>query len=161
MKIAVYPGTFDPLTNGHYDLIARASTLFDRVIIAVAQSPSKNTLFNMEERVQLIEEACVPLSNVFVSGFTGLLTDFVAKENANILIRGLRTTVDFEYELGLTSMYRRLSPNLECLFLTPSEQFAFLSSTLVRDMAIHGGDTSAFVPKNVFEAIERKMAYKD
>ncbi|WP_053022963.1 pantetheine-phosphate adenylyltransferase, partial [Vibrio cholerae] len=136
----IYPGTFDPITNGHLDLIERAAQMFDEVIIAVAASPSKNTLFTLEERVEFARQVTSHLDNVSAKGFSGLLVDFAKAEKANVLIRGLRTTVDFEYEFGLTNMYRRLMPGLESVFLTPAEEHAFISSTLVREVAIHGGN---------------------
>ncbi|RJX72390.1 pantetheine-phosphate adenylyltransferase [Vibrio sinensis] len=160
MRIAIYPGTFDPVTNGHFDLIKRAATLFDHIVIGVAASPSKNTLFTLDERVALLQQTCSVLPNVSVAGFSGLLVDFATDQKANILIRGLRTTMDFEYEFGLTTMYRRLKPDLESLFLTPSEEYAFLSSTLVREVAIHGGDVEQFVPDNVHQAIMAKIKVK-
>ncbi|MDR9828549.1 pantetheine-phosphate adenylyltransferase [Vibrio sp. FNV 38] len=160
MKIAIYPGTFDPVTNGHFDLIRRAAAMFDHLIVGVAESPSKKTLFTLEERVRLLEETCAEINNVSVKGFSGLLVDFATDNNATLLVRGLRTTMDFEYEFGLTTMYRRLKPELESLFLTPSEEFAFLSSTLVREVAIHGGDVSAFIPANVHQAIQQKIDTK-
>ncbi|WP_434997475.1 pantetheine-phosphate adenylyltransferase [Vibrio scophthalmi] len=153
----IYPGTFDPVTNGHLDIIQRAAVMFDEIIIGVAASPSKKTLFTLGERVELLEKSTAHLANVSVAGFSGLLVDFAASNNANILIRGLRTTVDFEYEFGLTSMYRKLLPGLESVFLTPSEEFTFLSSTIVREVAIHGGDISDFVPAIVSEAIRHKI----
>ncbi|MGR5167004.1 pantetheine-phosphate adenylyltransferase [Vibrio astriarenae] len=157
MKIAIYPGTFDPVTNGHFDLIRRAAAMFDHLVVGVAESPSKKTMFSLQERVNLLEEACLELGNVTVKGFSGLLVDFATDNQATILVRGLRTTMDFEYEFGLTTMYRRLKPELESLFLTPSEEFAFLSSTLVREVAIHGGDVTNFVPDFVNQAIKRKQ----
>jgi pantetheine-phosphate adenylyltransferase len=157
MKKAIYPGTFDPVTNGHFDLIRRAADIFDEVVVGVASSPSKKTLFSLEERVELLNKTCKSLDNVKIAGFTGLLVDFAAEQSATVLVRGLRTTMDFEYEFGLTTMYRRLNPNLESLFLTPSEEFAFLSSTLVREVAIHGGDVSTFVPEIVNQAILAKV----
>ena len=153
----IYPGTFDPVTNGHLDIIQRASVMFDEIIIGVAASPSKKTLFSLEERVKLLEQSVVYLSNVSVAGFSGLLVDFAAQNEANILIRGLRTTVDFEYEFSLTSMYRKLLPGLESVFLTPSEEYAFLSSTIVREVAIHGGDVREFVPEVVTTALSSKL----
>jgi len=152
----IYPGTFDPITNGHLDLILRAANMFDHVVIGVAASPSKKTMFTLEERVELIKEVVQSHNNISVVGFSGLLVDFAKSENANLLIRGLRTTVDFEYEFGLTNMYRKLLPTLESVFLTPSEEYAFLSSTIVREVAIHGGDISRFVPQNVAEALAEK-----
>ncbi|MGY0616893.1 pantetheine-phosphate adenylyltransferase [Vibrio sp. FJH11] len=156
MKKVIYPGTFDPITNGHLDLIERAADMFDEVIVAVAESPSKNTMFTLEERVDFVKNVTAHLDNVSAQGFSGLMVDFARDVNANILIRGLRTTVDFEYEFGLTNMYRRLLPGLESVFLTPAEEYAFISSTIVREVAIHGGDVSSFVPKIVADAMHNK-----
>ncbi|WP_182026397.1 pantetheine-phosphate adenylyltransferase [Vibrio rotiferianus] len=156
MKV-IYPGTFDPVTNGHLNLIERTHEMFDEVIIGVAASPSKNTMFSLEERVALMEEVVAHLPGVSVKGFSGLLVDFAKHEQAKVLIRGLRTTVDFEYEFGLTNMYRKLLPGLESVFLTPEEEFAFLSSTIVREVAIHGGNINQFVPAPVAKAIEKKL----
>ena len=153
----IYPGTFDPVTNGHINIIERAAKMFDEIIIGVAASPSKNTLFSLDERVKLIEQSTAHIDNVSVAGFSGLLVHFAENNQANILIRGLRTTVDFEYEFSLTSMYRKLLPGLESVFLTPSEEFAFLSSTIVREVALHGGDIQDFVPSVVSEAIKHKI----
>ncbi|ASI89275.1 MULTISPECIES: pantetheine-phosphate adenylyltransferase [Vibrio] len=152
----IYPGTFDPITNGHLDLIERAATMFDEVIIAIAASPSKNTMFTLDERVEFAREVTKHLENVSAKGFSGLLVNFAEDEKANVLIRGLRTTVDFEYEFGLTNMYRRLLPGLESVFLTPAEEHAFISSTLVREVAIHGGDVSQFVPPLIEKALQTK-----
>lgn len=152
----IYPGTFDPITNGHLDLIERAADMFDEVIIAVAASPSKNTMFTLDERVHFAQEVTKHLDNVTSKGFSGLMVDFAKQEQANVLIRGLRTTVDFEYEFGLTNMYRRLMPGLESVFLTPAEEHAFISSTIVREVAIHGGDVTNFVPPVVAEALKEK-----
>ncbi|MCG9723755.1 pantetheine-phosphate adenylyltransferase [Vibrio brasiliensis] len=152
----IYPGTFDPITNGHLDLIERAADMFDEVIIAVAASPSKNTMFTLDERVHFAQEVTKHLDNVTSKGFSGLMVDFANQEQANVLIRGLRTTVDFEYEFGLTNMYRRLMPGLESVFLTPAEEHAFISSTIVREVAIHGGDVTNFVPQVVAEALKEK-----
>ncbi|ENJ1790999.1 pantetheine-phosphate adenylyltransferase [Vibrio parahaemolyticus] len=156
-KKVIYPGTFDPITNGHLDLIERTAKMFDSVTIGVAASPSKNTVFSLDERVDLVHQCCQHLSNVNVVGFSGLLVDFAKEQQASILIRGLRTTMDFEYEFGLTSMYRKLLPGLESIFLTPSEEFAFLSSTIVREVAIHGGNVAQFVPNPVNTAILEKL----
>ncbi|MGL4191269.1 MAG: pantetheine-phosphate adenylyltransferase [Vibrio sp.] len=152
----IYPGTFDPITNGHLDLIERTAQMFDQVIVAIAASPSKNTLFSLDERVDFVRAVTAHLDNVTAQGFSGLLVDFAQAQQANVLIRGLRTTVDFEYEFGLTNMYRRLMPGLESVFLTPSEEHAFLSSTIVREVAIHGGNVDAFVPPLVATALHQK-----
>lgn len=152
----IYPGTFDPITNGHLDLIKRSAAMFDHIIVAVAASPSKKTLFTLEERVDLVKKSIVGLDNVSVDGFSGLMVDFAKQKQANLLVRGLRTTMDFEYEFGLTSMYRKLMPELESVFLTPSEEYAFLSSTIVREVALHGGDVQQFVPTVVYQAIINK-----
>lgn len=156
-SIVIYPGTFDPITNGHLDLIQRTSTMFDHIIVAVAASPSKKTLFTLEERVELVKHATSSLTNVSVEGFSGLMVDFAKQKQANLLVRGLRTTMDFEYEFGLTSMYRKLMPELESVFLTPSEEYAFLSSTIVREVALHGGCVTEFVPKCVHDALQKKL----
>ena len=152
----IYPGTFDPITNGHLDLIVRAADMFDEVIIAVAASPSKNTMFSLDQRVQFAQDVTQHLTSVSSKGFSGLMVDFARQEQANVLIRGLRTTVDFEYEFGLTNMYRRLMPGLESVFLTPAEEHAFISSTIVKEVAIHGGDVSNFVPDIVAKALQSK-----
>ncbi|MBH9739829.1 pantetheine-phosphate adenylyltransferase [Vibrio navarrensis] len=156
MKV-IYPGTFDPVTNGHLNLIERTHEMFDEVVIGVAASPSKKTMFTLEERVALMEEVVAHLPGITVKGFSGLLVDFARQEQAKVLIRGLRTTVDFEYEFGLTSMYRKLLPGIESVFLTPEEEFAFLSSTIVREVAIHGGNIDQFVPEPVAKVIEKKL----
>ncbi len=152
----LYPGTFDPITNGHLDIVERAASMFDEVIIAVAASPSKQTMFTLDERVMFTREVTKHLDNVTAKGFSGLLVDFAKQEQANVLIRGLRTTVDFEYEFGLTNMYRRLMPGLESVFLTPAEEHAFISSTIVREVAIHGGNVDQFVPEIVAQALHSK-----
>nr|WP_206769315.1 MULTISPECIES: pantetheine-phosphate adenylyltransferase [Vibrio] len=138
------------------DLIERAASMFDEVIIAVAASPSKNTLFTLEERVAFAKAVTSHLDNVTAKGFAGLMVDFAKAEGATVLVRGLRTTVDFEYEFGLTNMYRRLMPGLESVFLTPAEEYAFISSSLVREVAIHGGNVDAFVPELVANALHSK-----
>ncbi|MCG3730674.1 pantetheine-phosphate adenylyltransferase [Vibrio cincinnatiensis] len=152
----IYPGTFDPITNGHLDIVERAANMFDEVIIAVAASPSKNTMFTLDERVAFTQAVTQHLDNVTSKGFAGLMVDFARAEQANVLIRGLRTTVDFEYEFGLTNMYRRLMPGLESVFLTPAEEHAFISSTIVREVAIHGGNVDQFVPPVVANALHNK-----
>ena len=145
VKRAVYPGTFDPITNGHEDLIQRAARLFDEVVVGVAHSQAKRPFFALEERVSLAQAVLAPLANVKVLGFTGLLSEFVKDQNAGIILRGLRAVSDFEYEFQLAGMNRRLAPGVETLFLTPSDKYLFLSATIVREIAVLGGDVSSFV----------------
>ncbi|HHC73300.1 MAG TPA: pantetheine-phosphate adenylyltransferase [Thiotrichales bacterium] len=142
---AVYPGTFDPITNGHADLVERATRLFDRVIVAVAANPSKQPAFDLETRVALAQEVLAHLSSVEVASFDCLLVDFVHRQDAQVILRGLRAVSDFEYEFQLAGMNRRLAPDVETLFLTPAEQYAYISSSLVREIAALGGDTTSFV----------------
>jgi pantetheine-phosphate adenylyltransferase len=156
-RIAVYPGTFDPITLGHEDLVRRAAYLFDEVIVAVAGSTNKATLFSLDERVRLAQEVFSMYANVRVIGFSGLLMQFVQAQNAHMVIRGLRATSDFEYEFQLAGMNRKLYPEFETLFLTPSEQFMFISSSLVREVATLGGDVQAFVSPTVKAAILQKL----
>ncbi len=156
-QIVVFPGTFDPMTYGHLDLINRASRLFDKLIIAVAASPGKRPLFSLEERIALSENVCANLPNVQVVGFSNLLIDFMKQQGATILLRGIRTGSDFEYESQLAAMYRRMMPELEIMFLPPAEQFAFVSSTLVREIALHHGDAAQFVPPEIAQAITTKQ----
>jgi len=159
-NILLYPGTFDPITNGHLDLIERAARLFDRVIVAVADSPGKNPLFDVETRVELVEQVVSKIENIEVCGFRGLLVDLAKEKNANILLRGLRAVSDFEYEFQLANMNRHLAPGLESLFLTPSEKYSFISSTLVREVASLGGDISQFVPEAVQKQLEVRFKNK-
>lgn len=156
-RIAVYPGTFDPITLGHEDLVRRAADLFDEVIVAVAGSTNKTTLFTLDERVRLAQEVFSMYANVRVIGFSGLLMQFVHAQDAHMVIRGLRATSDFEYEFQLAGMNRKLYPEFETLFLTPSEQFMFISSSLVREVATLGGDVQAFVSPTVKDAILQKL----
>ncbi|WP_102798543.1 pantetheine-phosphate adenylyltransferase [Bowmanella denitrificans] len=156
---AIYPGTFDPITNGHADLIERAANMFAHVTVGIASNPSKKPLFSLEERVELAKKVTSHLNNVEVLGFTGLLVDFASKHNATILIRGLRAVSDFEYEFQLANMNRRLNPNLESVFLTPSEENSFISSTLVKEVALHRGDVSGFCHPVVQEAL--RIKFKD
>ena len=142
---AVYPGTFDPITNGHEDLIQRAARLFDEIVVGVAQSQAKRPFFSLDERVGLATEVLEPYTNVKVQGFTGLLSEFVKEQGATVILRGLRAVSDFEYEFQLAGMNRRLAPGVETLFLTPSDKYLFLSATIVREIAVLGGDVSAFV----------------
>jgi len=155
--IAVYPGTFDPITLGHEDIVRRAANLFDEVIVAVAGSTNKSTLFSLQERVSLAQNIFAGSPNVKVVGFNGLLMQFVQDQNAQMVIRGLRATSDFEYEFQLAGMNRKLYPQFETLFLTPSEQFMFISSSLVREVATVGGDVHAFVSSTVETAIKKKL----
>lgn len=152
---AIYPGTFDPVTNGHSDLIIRASRLFAEVIIGVASSPSKKPRFTLEQRVEMIKQITKGLDNVTVVGFSGLLVDFAKHHQAQVLIRGLRAVSDFEYEFQLANMNRRLSPDLESVFLTPAEGNSFISSTLVKEVALHKGDVSQFVHPIIKAALEK------
>lgn len=157
-KRAIYPGTFDPITNGHADLIERASQLFSEIIVGVAASPSKKPLFSLAERVDLVADVTADLANVRVVGFDGLLVDFAKQEGATVLIRGLRAVSDFEYEFQLANMNRRLYPGLESVFLTPAEENSFISSTLVKEVALHGGDVRQFCTQNVATALHDKIA---
>ncbi len=153
---AIYPGTFDPITNGHIDLVERAAKLFNQVIVGVANNPSKKPRFTLDERVKLAIAVTKHLDNVIVVGFSGLLVDFAKEYQATVLIRGLRAVSDFEYEFQLANMNRRLYPELESVFLTPAEQNSFISSTLVKEVALHGGDVSQFVPDIVSAALNTK-----
>ena len=154
-RTAVYPGTFDPITNGHIDLVARAAPLFDRIVVGVAASPTKGPTLPLELRVRLAREALAGHPNVEVRGFDTLLAHFVREVGAGVLLRGLRAVSDFEYEFQMASMNRRLIPEVETLFLTPSEQHSFISSSLVREIARLGGDVSGFVPATVLEALRK------
>ncbi|WP_199610374.1 pantetheine-phosphate adenylyltransferase [Flocculibacter collagenilyticus] len=154
---AIYPGTFDPITNGHTDLVERAATMFDEVIVAVAINSSKKPMFTLDERVALAEQTLSHLPNVKVVGFSGLLAQFAKDQQANILVRGLRAVSDFEYEFQLANMNRRLNPNLESVFLTPAEENSFISSTIVKEVAIHHGDVSQFVSDTVLTALKEKI----
>ena len=156
-NIAVYPGTFDPLTFGHIDLVERATKIFDKVIIAIAANTTKNPLFSLTERVQLAADIFKNYSNVVVQGFECLLMDFMRTENANIILRGLRAVSDFDYEFQLAGMNRALAPHIESLFLTPTEKFTYISSSFVKEIASLGGDVKAFVPKTIVEALCKKM----
>ncbi|MCP5420249.1 MAG: pantetheine-phosphate adenylyltransferase [Gammaproteobacteria bacterium] len=155
--VALYPGTFDPITSGHADLIERGARMFDNLIIAVAANPGKRPLFSLDERVELVREVFAHLDKVEVRGFDTLLVSFVKQVGAQVIVRGLRAVSDFEYEFQLASMNRRLNSGIETIFLTPAEQYAFISSTLVREVARLGGDVSAFVHPKVQEALARKF----
>ncbi|BED88360.1 phosphopantetheine adenylyltransferase [Pseudoalteromonas sp. MM1] len=154
---AIYPGTFDPLTNGHTDLIQRAAKMFSTVIVAIAHNPTKKPCFSLEERVSLANSILGHLSNVKVIGFSGLLADLAFEHKADVLIRGIRAVSDFDYEFQLANMNRRLNPDLESVFLTPSERNSFISSTLVKEVARHNGDVSEFVHPIIVDALKEKL----
>ena len=158
MARAVYPGTFDPLTSGHHDLVMRAARLFDTVIVGVAASRGKNPLFTPEERLAIAREALAGFANVEVVPFAGLLVDFAKMHQAPVVVRGIRAVSDFDYEFQLAGMNRRLAPGFETVFMTPADDFQFVSATLVREIALLGGDVAAFVPPTVLGWIERKRA---
>ena len=153
---AIYPGTFDPVTNGHLDIITRASKIFPKLIVAVAGNSAKRPFFSLPERIEFVQNAVKALPGVSVIGFDSLLVNFVHEQGASIILRGLRAVSDFEYEFQLAGMNRKLSKNIETMFLTPSERFMFISSTLVREIAVLGGDVSEFVPDSVVRALQRR-----
>ena len=157
-RIAVYPGTFDPITNGHTDLVSRAARVFPKVIIAIAESPHKKPLFSLDERIRLAENQMAQLDNVEVVGFSNLLVEFVQQIGASIIVRGLRAVSDFEYEFQLASMNRHLAPKVETLFLTPDEDYSFISSSLVKEIARLKGNVSEFVCSEVEQAMTRRFA---
>jgi pantetheine-phosphate adenylyltransferase len=154
----VYPGTFDPITRGHEDLVRRASTLFDQVVVGVADSQSKRPFFPLAERVRLAREVLRPYRNVKVERFNGLLMDFVRGQKARVILRGLRAMSDFEYEFQMAGMNRNLYPDVETLFLTPAEQYMFISATIVREIASLGGDVRMFVQPRVARSLAAKVA---
>ena len=158
IKKVIYPGTLDPLTAGHEDLVRRASFLFDEVVVAVADSRAKQTLFSLDERVGITTDVLKPFENVTVMGFQGLLMDFIQRQGAQIVLRGLRAVSDFEYEFQLAGMNRKLYPDVETLFLTPAEQYTFISATMVREIAVLGGDVSTFVNPIVLKYIRQKLS---
>ena len=157
MKTVIYPGTFDPITNGHVDLVERAAKLFDRVVLGIAYSEKKQPLFDLQQRIQLCEQALSHLDNVEVHGFNKLLVDFVQAHNGNAVLRGLRAVSDFEYEFQMANMNRAMHADFETVFLTPAQHLSFISSTLVREIASMGGDVSAFVPTVVAEALNQRF----
>lgn len=156
--LAVYPGTFDPLTRGHEDLVARAAGLFTRLIVGVAANTGKNPIFTLEERTQIAREVLGVYPNVEVVSFSGLLIDFARSVNAHVIVRGLRAVSDFEYEFQMAGMNRKLHPDVETVFLTPSEEYMFLSATMVREIGLLGGDISRFVRPSVHERLMQKAA---
>ncbi|HET6587847.1 MAG TPA: pantetheine-phosphate adenylyltransferase [Oleiagrimonas sp.] len=160
-RVAVYPGTFDPITNGHADLVARAAPLFDKVVVAVAKNTGKGPSFSLDERISLARLTLADLPNVVVQGFDTLLAHFVREIGADVILRGLRAVSDFEYEFQLASMNRHLIPEAETLFLTPAEQYSFISSSLVREIASLGGDVSGFVHPAVQQAMQQRWHKKN
>jgi len=158
MRTVIYPGSFDPMTNGHLDVLQRAAKLFDRVIVAVAKNDSKHPLFTFDERLDLVQCSTQRMPGVKVDGFDGLLVDYVEKRGAQAVVRGLRAVSDFEYEFQLALMNRKLNEQFETIFMTPKETYTFLSSSMVKEIARLGGDVSAFVPAHVRKALARKFA---
>jgi pantetheine-phosphate adenylyltransferase len=154
--VAVYPGTFDPVTKGHIDLVERSLTIFDQVIVAIAANPKKKPLFSLKERLALFAEVTKKYKNVTIEGFDGLLVDYVRQKKAVAIIRGLRAVSDFEYEMQMALMNRRLDNNIETVFLMPNEEYSFITSTIVREAASYGGDVSSLVPKVVVEKLRKK-----
>lgn len=157
MITAIYPGTFDPLTLGHLDVIERASVMFDNIIVAAAISTSKNTLLNIEERTEVIKSSVGHLNNCTVEKFDGLLVDFARQKNAGVIVRGLRAISDFEYEFQMALTNRKIAGNIETVFLMPSEKYSYISSTLVREIAKYGGNVSEFVPPEALRVINSKL----
>ena len=158
MTTIVYPGTFDPITNGHIDLVERAVRLFDKVVIGIASSQRKSPLFSIDERIQLASDALTHVPNIEIIGFDYLLVNFVSDCKADAIMRGLRAVSDFEYEFQLANMNRALSPDIESIFLTPAERFSYISSSFVREISSLAGDVSKFAPANVVEAFEQKFS---
>jgi len=158
MRRAVYPGTFDPMTNGHFDLIERASQLFDEVVVAVSENPNKTKLFTLEERISIVEELTADIPNVVVKGFNILLVDFLHQEKSRVILRGLRALSDFEFEFHLASANKRLNPDIETIFMTPDESNHFISSSLVKEIAKYGGDISSFADPRVVKYLDQKYS---
>lgn len=156
MTSVIYPGTFDPITNGHLDIIERSAVIFPRVLVAVANSPSKKPLFSLDERVELVRQSVAHLSNVEVFGFSDLLANVIKQHNISAIIRGVRTTTDFEYELQLAALNRLLTKGVDSLFFPPAEKWAFVSSTIVRETYLHGGDVAELVPVPVLNALKAR-----
>ena len=155
--IAVYPGTFDPITNGHTDLVNRGKKIFDKVIIAVAENPTKNTLFTISERVNFIEKIFEGNMKIEIFPLNRLLVEFAKDHGATVILRGLRAVSDFEYEVQLASMNRSMEPNIESVFMSPAEKYGFLSSSIIKDIAKHDGDLSNFVDKEVLKSLKKKL----
>ncbi len=159
-RIAVYPGTFDPITNGHSDLVMRAARMFDHIILAVAESTEKSPLFSLDERIDLASRVLQPIPNVKVAGFSGLLIDFVSKSGATVILRGLRAVSDFEYEFQLASMNRRLQPESETVFFAPADNYTFVSASLIKEIARYNGDVSSFVHAETLRALTDRLSTK-
>lgn len=160
MRAAIYPGTFDPITNGHLDLIQRAAKIFDRVTVAVTTNPSKKPLFEVSERVQMIRQVTASFSAVEVDSFTGLLVDYVTRKGATAIVRGLRAVSDFEFEFQMALVNRKIAENIETVFLMPNEKYTYLNSTIVKEVAAFGGDVSRFVPPEVLALLNQKLQRK-
>ena len=157
--VAVYPGTFDPITHGHTDLVSRAARVFDRVIVAIAESPHKTPFFSLEKRIELAHSQLGNLDNIEIVGFSNLLVDFVLENGASVIVRGLRAVSDFEYEFQLASMNRNLCASVETMFLTPDEKYGFISSTLVREVARLNGNVSQFVGSEIEQALKEQFGF--
>lgn len=159
-RIAIYPGTFDPLTRGHEDLARRAAELFDKVIVAIAESNPKRPFFSLDERVEIARDVLAPYPNIEVCGFQGLLMDFLHARGAKVILRGLRAASDFEYEFQMAGMNRNLFPDVETVFLTPGEQYMFISATMVREIAVLGGDVSKFLQPAICKRLAKRVSEK-
>jgi len=160
MSKAIYPGTFDPITNGHTDLIVRATRIFDRIVVAIAANPDKNPLFTVDERIAMVKQICEGMNNVEVVGFDGLLINFAEEQNAHVVLRGLRAVSDFEFEFQLASANRRLNAEIETVFLTPSENHTFTAASLVKEIAAFGGDVSSFLDPRINRILSDKLEQK-
>jgi len=158
MKRAIYPGTFDPFTNGHLDIVQRATALFDKIIVTIAKNSSKDPLFTTEERIDMIRESTAYLQSVQVDSFEGLLVNYAKQKNANVVIRGLRMISDFEYEFQMALMNRKIADDIETVFLMPDERYTYLSSSIVREIAQLGGDCSPFVPLHIEKRLKEKYS---
>lgn len=157
MKIGVYPGSFDPVTKGHLDIIERASVIFDKVIVVVSINTSKTPLFTLEERIDLLKESCKHINNIEIDSFSGLLIDYMKKMNANVIIKGLRAVSDFEYEFQMALMNRTLEPNIETLFMMTTDKYSYLSSSLVKEVVKFGGKVTGLVPESVESQLYKKL----
>ncbi len=157
MKIAICPGSFDPATNGHIDIIKRSGSLFDKVIVAVLNNPNKTPLFSVEERVQLLRQTCGSIENVEIDSFSGLLTEYAKSKNANAIVKGLRAVSDFEYELQMALMNKKLNPDIETVFMMTSSRYSYLSSSIVKEVASHGGCIKGLEPEIIEEEISKRF----